>query len=80
MSATPHAPGVFIDLDTVSRREEILAYANDRGIGWAQAIVHLVNHALAIGPNPYHAALQSYAALHNVSEDEAYTAIWGDEL
>ena len=53
MTATPHAPAVLIDLNELTRRDEILAYAQQRGIGWRQAIIELVNHALSTpAPTP----------------------------
>lgn len=77
MNATPHAPGVYINLETMTRREQVLAYANARGVGWAQAIVGLVNQALADGPNPWHASVRSCAEVNGITEEEAYTLIWG---
>ena len=47
MKATPHAPGVWIDTYAdLTRRDDVLAYANAHGIGWREAIVALVNQAL----------------------------------
>jgi hypothetical protein len=48
-TATPHAPGVLIDLTTLPRHAEVLAYAQAHGIGWREAITQLVCHALSVG-------------------------------
>ena len=77
-TATPHAPGVYIDMQELTRRNEIFAYAHERGIGWQQAIIQLVNQALSDGPNPQYAALRSCAEVNGITEDQAYKLIWGD--
>lgn len=79
MEATQHASGVYINLDDMTRRAEVHAFALRHGITWSQAIIRLVNRALSYGENPYAAAVNSYVELHDCTWDQGYKAVWGEE-
>jgi hypothetical protein len=74
---TPSAPGVLIDLDAFTRRNEVLAYAQARGIGWREAIMELVNHALST-PAPTEESFQDKVDAGTLALMDAYPTLTED--